>query len=221
MKRLLAGGLAAMGAVAALAALSVWLIARDDVAAFRAIAAHSAPLPPHVRNAILAAEDPIILQPARASLRHAFASLSPRMRSCGPSPIAYMLVRPRIGHVRPLRRHLEAAVRSFLVGRLFTAEELLRIYAHELYLGTWERRQIVGVDAASAFYFGKSPRALTAAEAATLGAMIRAPNVYSPLRDRERALTRRNQVLERMLRFHYIDAREYERARREPLRAAA
>src|SRR6202049_2427755 len=75
-----------------------------------------------------------------------------------------------------------------------------------------------GVAAASLLYFDKSVHELSIAEAAYLAALPKAPNNYHPFRQRERALERRNYVIERMLEDRYITAQQAEKARKEPLK---
>ena len=79
-------------------------------------------------------------------------------------------------------------------------------------MGAW------GVAAASLLYFDKSVHELSVAEAAYLAALPKAPNNYHPFRQRERALERRNYVIERMVEDHYITAQEAAQARKEPLK---
>ena len=59
---------------------------------------------------------------------------------------------------------------------------------------------------------------LTIAEAAYLAALPKAPNNYHPFRQRERAIERRNYVIDRMVEDHYITAQEAEKAKKEPLK---
>ncbi|MBV8319562.1 MAG: transglycosylase domain-containing protein, partial [Hyphomicrobiales bacterium] len=75
-----------------------------------------------------------------------------------------------------------------------------------------------GVAAASLLYFDKSVHELSVAEAAYLAALPKAPNNYHPFRQRERALERRNYVIDRMAEDHYITAQEAEKAKKEPLK---
>src|SRR5260370_9274235 len=75
-----------------------------------------------------------------------------------------------------------------------------------------------GVAAASLLYFDKSVHELSVAEAAYLAALPKAPNNYHPFRQRERALERRNYVLDRMAEDHYITVQEAEKAKKEPLK---
>ena len=207
-------------ALIGVAALSVWLLTRDDVRRLRhSVNAHPAPLPRVVANAIIAAEDPILERP-RLTLR-AIMPRSSRTLGCGPESIASRLTRRPLQRssrrVGSFRLNLERAVTMFVVTQAFSSEELLRVYAHEIYLGTVDGRQILGVDAASDAYFDKTTQELSTAEAATLAAMIRAPNYYSPVRFPDRALVKRNGVLELMHRFGFIDRAQYDDAIREPL----
>ena len=110
---------------------------------------------------------------------------------------------------------------AYVVSRLFTPDALFRVYAHELYLGNVGRQLVRGVEAASRTYFGKTAGELTTAEAATIAAMIRSPNAYSPLRFPLRARARRNRVLEAMRHDGFIDQAEYQRSIAEPLLVGA
>src|SRR5260370_11993854 len=75
-----------------------------------------------------------------------------------------------------------------------------------------------GVAAASLLYLDKSVHELSVAEAAYLAALPKAPNNYHPFRQRERALERRNYVIDRMAEDHYIAAQDAEKAKKEPLK---
>src|SRR5207245_6906444 len=70
----------------------------------------------------------------------------------------------------------------------------------------------------SRLYFYKAVHGLSAAEAAYLAALPKAPTNCHPFRQRERALERRNYVLDRMAEDHYITAQEAEKAKKEPLK---
>src|SRR5262249_50443744 len=75
-----------------------------------------------------------------------------------------------------------------------------------------------GVAAASLLYFDKSVHELSIAEAAYLAALPKAPNNYHPFRQRERAVERRNYVIDRLAEDHYISAQDAEKAKKEPLK---
>jgi penicillin-binding protein 1A len=111
-------------------------------------------------------------------------------------------------------RKIKEALLSMKIERAFSKEKILELYLNEIYLGMGA----YGVAAASLLYFDKSVHELTVAEAAYLAALPKAPNNYHPFRQRERALERRNYVVERMLEDHYITAQEAEKARKDPLK---
>ncbi len=113
-----------------------------------------------------------------------------------------------------LARKVKEALLSMKIERAFSKEKILELYLNEIYLGMGA----YGVAAASLLYFDKSVHELSVAEAAYLAALPKAPNNYHPFRQRERAMERRNYVIERMLEDHYITAQQAEQARKEPLK---
>jgi hypothetical protein len=114
--------LASAAAIAIFLSLAVWLVVRGDVARLRASDAVAEPVPRVVAAAILAAEDPFILRRPEISWRSLLPASS-RTLHCGPSPLAYMLVRS------PGTPQLVTAVRAYVVGRLFTPDELPHLRA--------------------------------------------------------------------------------------------
>src|SRR5213083_1931625 len=111
-------------------------------------------------------------------------------------------------------RKFKEALLSMKIERAFSKERILKLYLNEIYLGMGA----YGVAAASLLYFDKSVHELSVAEAAYLAALPKAPNNYHPFRQRERALERRNYVIDRMAEDHYITAEEAEKAKKEPLK---
>jgi hypothetical protein len=174
--------------VAVAAATTIGLIAREDVARLRAMEAKSkTPVPPIVRAALLT-NDPLLLEPPRISLRALWRSYKPRgprVLACGPSPLAHILLRKRP------RSEAGRMITSYVVGRLFTPDELLRIYAHHIYLGRSGGHAVIGIADASRIWFRKPLHDLTTAEAATIAMMIHT-------RDPERLPVLRDRILARM-----------------------
>ena len=66
-------------------------------------------------------------------------------------------------------------------------------------------------------YFDRSLGELSLSEMAYLAALPKAPNNYHPFRARERAIERRNYVIERLVEDRYITPQEGEKAKKEPL----
>src|SRR3989337_2434010 len=96
------------------------------------------------------------------------------------------------------------------IERTDSKEKILELYLNEIYLGLGA----YGIAAASLVYFDKSVNELTTPEIAYLAALPKAPNNYHPFRQRERAIERRNWVLDRMAEAGFIKANEGENAQR-------
>ena len=184
----------------------VWLVVHDEVAKMRVLRAIARDVPRGpIASAVIAAEHPGFYDPPQSIENTGYrASLA--------DVLSRQLCRPK----RALLWHSENMLVSFVISRSFTRDELLAIYLHEVYLGTVSRQQIIGVESAAQTYFGKSADHLTVAEAAMLAGMIRSPNVLSPLRDPERSIARRNQVLRKMLELRFIMVETYRRAAAAP-----
>jgi penicillin-binding protein 1A len=112
-----------------------------------------------------------------------------------------------------MSRKIKEALLAMKIERTFSKEKILELYVNEIYLGLGA----YGVAAASLLYFDKSVHELTVAEAAYLAALPKAPNNYHPFRQRERAIERRNYVIDRMVEDGYVKAADGEKSKKEPL----
>src|SRR6187551_712417 len=110
-------------------------------------------------------------------------------------------------------RKIKEALLALKIERTYSKDKILELYLNEIYLGLGA----YGVAAASLLYFDKSVHELTAAEAAYLAALPKAPNNYHPFRQRERAVERRNYVLDRMVEDNYLKRDDGEKSKKEPL----
>lgn len=97
--------------------------------------------------------------------------------------------------------------------RCYTKEEIITLYLNYFDF----LHNAVGIKTAAKTYFNKSPKNLTAGEAATLIGMCKNPSYYNPVRHLERAQNRRNTVLGQMLKNDYISQVEYDTYSAEPL----
>jgi len=122
---------------------------------------------------------------------------------------------------RTVRRKVQEGVMALLVEARYDKDEILQAYLNEIYFGQRGATAVHGVGEASHLYFGKAAANLSVAESALLAAIIQSPNGKSPYRDPERAVERRNLVLELMHRQGRISEAALQRARQEPLRLAA
>ena len=112
-----------------------------------------------------------------------------------------------------LNRKIKEVLLALRIERAYSKDKILELYLNEIYLGLGA----YGIAAASLLYFDKSVHELTIAEAAYLAGLPKGPNNYNPFRQRERAIERRNYVIDRMVEDHYITAQEGETAKKDPL----
>lgn len=106
-------------------------------------------------------------------------------------------------------RKVKEIILSLEVSRIFTKNEILELYLNHIFLGSGS----YGIVAAAHEYFNKPLNDLTIEEAALLAALPKAPSEINPRRNLERALERRNWVLQRMLENSYITKELYETSR--------
>ena len=118
-----------------------------------------------------------------------------------------------VGNERSFERKIREAIISFRIEAAYTKDHILELYLNEIYLGLGN----YGVAAAALNYFNKSVNELTIAEAAYLAALPKGPNNYHPFLHRDRAIERRNYVIERMEADGVITQEEGEKAKAEPL----
>ena len=114
---------------------------------------------------------------------------------------------------RSFERKIREALLSFRIEGAYTKEKILELYLNEIYLGLGN----YGIAAAALNYYGKSVHELTVAEVAYLAALPKAPNNYDPFKNRERALERRNWVIDRMVENGYVAREAGDKAKAEPL----
>ena len=110
-------------------------------------------------------------------------------------------------------RKIKEALLALKIERAYPKDKILELYLNEIYLGFGA----YGVAAASLLYFDKSVHELTVAEAAYLAALPKAPTTLHPFRQRERAIERRNYVIDRMVENDYVTAALGEKAKKDPL----
>ncbi|MBO8142838.1 MAG: penicillin-binding protein 1A [Firmicutes bacterium] len=182
-------------------------------------------IPRHLRDAIVAIEDSRFYEHFGVDLRaigRAFVADIRRMFGedgylQGGSTITQQLAKNAfLSHERTLARKLQEVLWAIQIERKYSKAEILETYLNEIYLGPG----VYGVEAASQYYFGKSARDLTLAESALLAGLTRNPGLYSPFRDPEAAMQRRNVVLARMEELGMITPTEARQAQEEPIRLA-
>jgi penicillin-binding protein 1A len=114
---------------------------------------------------------------------------------------------------RSFHRKVQETLLAIQIERRFTKPQIFTLYANQIFLG----HGVYGFEAASEFYFGKPARKLTLAEAALLAGLPKGPGVYSPINHPDRAVKRRNLVINAMLEDGKITAAQAADARSAPI----
>jgi penicillin-binding protein 1B len=177
-------------------------------------------------DAVLAAEDARFRAhrgiDLRAILRAAFANLRKGRIVQGGSTITQQTVKNLyLGQQRSWWRKLRELPMALILDARYPKERILEVYLNVVYLGQRGPVSIVGVQTASRFYFGRDLSDLTLAEQAMLAGMIRSPGGYNPFQHPERAVARRNQVLDALREKGWAEASAVEAAVSERLQLAS
>ncbi|MCW5715683.1 MAG: penicillin-binding protein 1A [Bauldia sp.] len=112
-----------------------------------------------------------------------------------------------------VERKIQEAILALRIETAFTKDQILELYMNDSNLGMGA----YGVAAGALIYFNKSVQELTIAECAYLAALLKGPSNYHPFRFTDRAIERRNWVIDRMVENGYVTPDEGEAAKAEPL----
>ena len=188
----------------------------DEIAASSVSAAGD--LPPYVGAAFVAVEDKRFYLHHGIDTRRVFSALWKNLTSFsfkeGASTISQQLIKnTHLSSEKTIARKLREIKLACLMEKHYTKEEILALYLNSIYFG----HSAFGIESAAQFYFGKHAADLNIAESAMLAAVVRSPNRYSPFRDPQRCLARRNTVLSLMHEQGYLTEEQQEEAAAQPL----
>ena len=182
-------------------------------------------VPKLVINAFLAAEDKNFYEHggidftgmARAAVVYA-QNFGSNRRPQGASTITQQVAKNfLLTNEVSFARKIKEALLAMRIERTYSKDKILELYLNEIYLGSGA----YGIAAASLVYFDKSVNELTVAEAAYLAALPKMPGSLHPIRNRDRAIERRNYVVDRLLENGWIKQADAEKARKDPLTIAS
>jgi len=175
--------------------------------------------PKVLRDAILSTEDKDFESHWGVNFRRIFGAgwrdLVSGSRAQGASTLTMQLARNLfLTPDRTIARKVQEIMLSIQIERRFTKPQIFTMYANQIFLG----HGVYGFEAGAEFYFSKHARDLTLPEAALLAGLPKAPNFYSPINSPERALHRRNLVLNNLLEDGKITAEQAALAKQAPVR---
>lgn len=174
-------------------------------------------IPKHMKQAILAIEDARFYEHGGIDyvgvLRAGLANFS-RSKSQGASTITMQVARNvYLSSEKTFTRKIYEMVMAFRLEHTLTKDQILEIYLNQIYLGN----RAYGFAAAAETYFGKSLRDITLAEAAMLAGLPKAPSLYNPIVNPNRARIRQVYILDRMVENNFITAAQAEAAKNTQL----
>ena len=183
----------------------------------RVIAAYD-DYPEVLRNALISIEDKDFYRHSGINLWRiagaAYRDIESGGKVQGASTLTMQLARNLfLSPDRSFYRKVQEALLAIQIERRFTKPQIFTLYANQIFLG----HGAYGLEAASEYYFSKPAKRLKLEEAALLAGLPKAPQYYSPINHPDRALKRRNLVLNAMLEDGKITAAQAADARNRPI----
>ena len=178
-----------------------------------------ADISPHVINALIATEDHRFYQHFGLDWRRTAAAALNTLSGDrqGGSTLTQQLARnlypEEIGRAATLTRKIKEAITAFKIEAVHSKDEILETYLNTvpfLY-------NAFGIEMAARTYFDTSADSLDVLESATLVGMLKGNSYYNPVLNPERALQRRNLVLEQMVKRGHLDAEKLEPFKKKAL----
>jgi penicillin-binding protein 1A len=164
-------------------------------------------LPPHLVDALISTEDARFYSHSGVDIRALFRVLIRTILggdsdAGGGSTISQQLAKnmfPRedLNKIEVVFRKIKEWIIAIKLERNFTKNEIIALYFNTVDFGN----QAYGIKSASKVFFNCEPLELKAEEAAMLVGLLKGPSYYNPRRNYERAMGRRNVVLNQMLRY--------------------
>ena len=175
-------------------------------------------VPEVLKQAILAAEDERFYQHTGVDyigvLRAAYSNLSQGGKMQGASTITMQVARNFfLSREKTVTRKLYEVLLAFKIEAGLSKNQILEIYINQIFLG----QRAYGFAAAAQVYFAKPLEKLTAAEAAVLAGLPKAPSAYNPVVNPTRAKQRQMYVLRRMHELDYLNDAQFAEAQKAPI----
>lgn len=180
-------------------------------------------VPPNLINAFIAAEDKNFWTHSGIDIVGIFRAFLTNIknkvmgggrRMVGASTITQQVAKNFfLSSEQSITRKIKEIILALKMERAFSKRHILTLYFNQIFLGF----RSYGVAAAALNYFNKSLDELTLAECAFLAGLPKAPSTYNPITNKDKAIIRRNYVLDRMAEDGYITKEEAENAKQEDI----
>jgi penicillin-binding protein 1A len=178
-------------------------------------------IPKRVIDAFISAEDKNFYQHGGLDIQGIVRAIVTNMsamqsggRMVGASTITQQVAKNfLLTNEQNVERKLKEAILAIRIERAFTKEQILELYLNEIYLGGGA----YGVAAAAQRYWNKALNELTLSEVAYLATLPKAPSNYDAFKHTDRAIARRNWVIDRIVENGFATSEEGEAAKAQPL----
>jgi len=185
---------------------------------------HYTDLSPNLVNALIATEDERFFDHSGIDVRSIFRVLLKNIlggnRSAGGgSTVTQQLAKnlfprdPNPSVFKMIFIKVKEWITAIKLEHNYTKEEIIAMYLNTVDFGS----QAFGIKSAAKTYFNKTPDKLNIEESAMLIGMLKAPTFYSPVRNPERAMKRREVVLSQMYNYGFISKEQYTSIKDLPL----
>ena len=170
------------------------------------------------KNAFISIEDKSFYNHHGVNYKRIFKAminnLKARSLKEGASTITQQLVKnTQLTSEKTFERKIKEIALAQRLEKNYTKDEILELYLNVIYFGN----NCYGIENASNYYFSKDAKDLTLEESAMLAGLIKSPAKYSPIKNYDNALSRRNLVLKEMYQDKCISASEYNFAKNSPI----
>jgi penicillin-binding protein 1A len=179
-------------------------------------------IPKNLINAFLAAEDSNFYKHSgidplaifRTSVRNIFSVVKGEPSMGGASTITQQVVKNfLLTKERTFQRKIKEAILAYRMSQAFSKERVLELYLNQIYLGSGA----YGVAAAAQVYFNKSIDELDIEEVALLATLPKAPSKLDPRKNLDKAKSRRDWVIGRMVEEGFIEQKDADFAMEQPI----
>jgi len=174
----------------------------------------------HTINAFIAAEDGRFYKHNGLNYKRMLKALITNIKAGafkeGASTISQQLLKnTHLSNDKTIKRKLCEIKLTKQLEKKYSKNEILEMYLNTIYFG----HSCYGIQSAANFYFNKRAEDLTLSESATLVGLLSSPNNYSPFKNQEKSLYRRNLALKSMKNAKFIDENTYLSEINKPLEA--
>ncbi|MCL4377125.1 MAG: PBP1A family penicillin-binding protein [Actinobacteria bacterium] len=172
----------------------------------------------NIRNAVVAVEDKRFYIHQGVDYKRILGALLADIRTKNYSQGASTITQQYVKNVyfsqeKTLRRKINEAMVAIQIERNYTKDKILEMYLNTVNFGAGS----YGIEKAAQTYFGISANDLSISQAALLAGLLRAPEIYSPFNNLDKAISRRNTVLTIMKEQGFINDEEYKQAIEDPV----